>query len=69
MEDSLNDMHKFKSSACALDDGQEKDWKINLINDAIARLGNDLTLLREKQSAEISFKAQARWLEHGKKSN
>ena len=41
-------------NACALDDGQEKDKKINLINYAIGRLGNDLNLLREKQSAEIS---------------
>ena len=40
-----------------------------MINGAIARLGNDLTLLREKQSAEISFKAKARWFEHGEKSN
>ena len=53
MEYSFNDMHKLKSSACALDYGQGKDRKINLINDAIARLGNDLTLLREKQSAEL----------------
>ena len=42
-------------SACALDNGQEKDKKINLINYAIGRLGNDLNLLREKQSAEISI--------------
>ena len=42
-------------NACALDDGQEKDKKINLINYAIGRLGNDLNLLREKQSAEISI--------------
>ena len=41
-------------SACALDNGQEKDKKINLINYAIGRPGNDLNLLREKQSAEIS---------------
>ena len=48
---------------------EEKDRKKNLINDAIARLGNDFTILREKQSAEISFKAKARWFEHGEKSN
>ena len=38
---------------------KKNDRKINMINDAIARFGNDLTLLREKQSAEISFKAKA----------
>ena len=53
IEESLDAMHKLKSSACALRDDQEKNRKIHLINDAVARQGNDLTLLREKQSAKI----------------
>ena len=35
MGESLNDMHLLKVKACTLDTGQEKDIKINLINNAI----------------------------------
>ena len=67
LEDSLNAMHKLKTDACALVDGCERLEKINLINGAINRLRNDLTLLREKQSAETRFRARAKWFEHGEK--
>ena len=39
IEEGLDAMHKLKSSACALRDDQEKNRKIHLINDSIARLG------------------------------
>ena len=42
MEESLNDIHKLKSSACALGEGNDKNRKIGMINDAITRLGNYL---------------------------
>ena len=40
-------MH-LKINACALEDGRARDEKLNLINDAIARLGNDLTKHHEE---------------------
>ena len=45
--------------------------QINLdINRAINRLeNNDLRILRAKQRLETTFKAQAKWYEHGEPTN
>ena len=69
IEESLDDMHKLKCAACAVLDNQDRETKVGLITDAIDRLNNDLTLLREKQSASTSFKSRAKWFDQGEKSN
>ena len=69
LEDSVNEMHGLNVSACASPESQARDRKVGLINDAITRLVNDLTLLREKQSAKRAFRAKAKWFEQGEKSN
>ena len=43
--------------------------KLALIEKAINRLNQDLSLLRDKQSSEIKFKARAKWYDQGEKSN
>ena len=62
-------MHKLKCTACNVLDNQVRETKVRLINEAIDRLNNDLALLREKQSASISFKSRAKWFDQGEKSN
>ena len=48
-------MHGLKVTTCAAPDSQERDSRVGLIDDAIARLVNDLTLLREKQSVKTAI--------------
>ena len=69
MEESVNEMHELKVSACAAPESQVRDRKVGLIDDAIARLVSDFTLLREKQSAKRAFRAKAKWFEQGEKTN
>ena len=49
IEDNLDDMHELKCKACTLLDNQDRETKVGLITDAIDRLNNDLSLLREKK--------------------
>ena len=69
IEENLEDMHKLKLKVCAVVDVLERETKVRLITEAIDRLGNDLKLLREKQSAATSFRARAKWYDQGEKSN
>ena len=68
IEDSINEMHNLKISSLNTIDCPERSHKIDLINNAISRLEKDLSILREKQSAENTFRANANWYEQGEKS-
>ena len=70
LESTLNEMHELKKQACALVSNVEENVnKLALIEKAINRLNQDLSLLRDKQSSEIKFKARAKWYDQGEKSN
>ena len=63
-------MHELKKQACARDSNVEENVnKLALIEKTINTLNQDLSLLRDKQSSEISFKARAKWYDQGEKSN
>ena len=59
LEVQLNDMKVIKEKACILDDEVIGMRKVDLIEGAIVQIQNGLSVLREKQSAETSFRARA----------
>ena len=68
-ESELNDMKNLKQKACSLAEEEIRTRKNNLIDRAIEVLQSDLSILRERQSAETAFRSKANWYEFGEKSN
>ena len=59
MEISINEMQNLKASTNCMVKNHEVNHKLGLIERAISRLNNDLTILREKQSSETAFRSRA----------